>query len=69
MHATSNDTTYVDDANDDDVSTIHGIRVVELEVLAKALDYGCRTCGKPLHLSSHCEETIPDLGSFSYSEF
>ena len=50
----------------EDVSILHRRRMVELDVLAKGLDSGCKTCGKPLQLSHCCDETISGLGSFLY---
>ena len=43
-----------------------GRRIVELGVLAKALDTGCQTCGNPLQLSNCSQETTSGLGSFLY---
>ena len=43
-----------------------GRRVIELDVLARALDSGCRACGKALQLSNCHDETISGLGSFLY---
>ena len=43
-----------------------GRRVIELDVLARALDSGCRACGKALQLSNCQDETISGLGSFLY---
>lgn len=40
--------------------------VVELDVLAKALDSGCQTCVNVLQLSNCSQETISRLGSFLY---
>ena len=47
-------------------SKISGRRVVELELLAEALDHGCKVCAKPLQLSNVTEETVSGLGSFLY---
>ena len=49
-------------------AAIRGRRVIELEldVLATALDSGCRACGKALQLSNCHDETISGLGSFLY---
>ena len=43
-----------------------GRRVIELDVLARALDSGCSACGKALQLSNCHDETISGLGSFLY---
>ena len=43
-----------------------GRRVIELDVLARALDSGCSACGKALLLSNCQDETISGLGSFLY---
>ena len=43
-----------------------GRRVVELDVLAKSLDSGCKTCRNPLKLSNCQQETLAGLGSFLY---
>ena len=45
---------------------VTGRHVVELELLAKELDGGCKSCGKPLRLSDCSQETISGLGSFLY---
>ena len=45
---------------------VTGRRVVELDLLAKELDGGCKSCGKPLRLSDCTQETISGLGSFLY---
>lgn len=47
-------------------SKISGRRVVELELLAEALDRGCKVCDKPLQLSNVTDETVSGLGSFLY---
>ncbi|XP_068757667.1 uncharacterized protein [Montipora capricornis] len=47
-------------------SKISGRRVVELELLAEALDGGCKVCAKPLQLSNVTDETVSGLGSFLY---
>ena len=47
-------------------SKISGRRVVEVELLAEALDHGCKVCAKPLQLSNVTEETVLGLGSFLY---
>ena len=46
--------------------SLPGRRVVELGVLAKALDEGCNTCKTPLRLSDCTDETISGLGSYLY---
>ena len=43
-----------------------GRRVVELGVLAEALDGGCSACNTPLKLSNCTDETLSGLGSFLY---
>ena len=43
-----------------------GRRVIELDVLARALDSGCSACGKALQLSNCQDKTISGLGSFLY---
>lgn len=54
-------------SNDGETSfELQGRRVVELNVLAKALDSGCKACGNPLQLSNCLQETISGLGSFLY---
>lgn len=53
VNAASSYATRVDDPNDDNV-------------LAKAVDSGCKTYGKPLQLSNCCNQTISDFGSFLY---
>ena len=40
--------------------------MVELDVLARALDSGCSACGKALQLSNCQDESISGLGSFLY---
>ena len=40
------------------VGKISGRRVVELELLAEALDRECRVCAKPLQLSNVTDETV-----------
>ena len=45
---------------------IIGRRVVELDLLAKELDGGCKSFGKPLRLADCTQETILGLGSFLY---
>lgn len=45
---------------------VTGRRVVELDLLAKELDGGCKSCGKPLRLADCTQETISGLGSFLY---
>ena len=42
-----------------------GRRVIELDVLARALDSGCSACGKALQLSN-CQDETSELGSFLY---
>ena len=49
-----------------DVFKLSGRRVVELEVLAAALDGGWKVCNTPLQLSSCTNETLSGLGSFLY---
>ena len=46
--------------------SLPGRRVVELGVLAKSLDEGCKTCKTPLRLSDCTDETISGLGSYLY---
>ena len=41
-------------------------RVVELDLLAKVLDEGCKACGNPLQLSNCFHETVSRLGSLLY---
>ena len=43
-----------------------GRRIVELDLLAKVLDQGCKACGYPLQLSNCFHETVSRLGSFQY---
>jgi len=45
---------------------VTGRRVVELDLLAKELDGGCKSCGKPLRLADCTQETISGLLSFLY---
>ena len=45
---------------------VTGRRVVELDLLAKELVGGCKSCGKPLRLADCTQETISGLGSFLY---
>ena len=45
---------------------VTGRRVVELDLLAKELDGGCKSCEKPLCLADYTQETISGLGSFLY---
>lgn len=45
---------------------ISGRRVVEVDLLAEALDSGCNTCAEPLQLSNVTDETVSGLGSFLY---
>ena len=40
--------------------------VVELDLLAKVLDQGCKACGYPPQLSNCFHETVSRLGSFQY---
>ena len=40
--------------------------VVELDLLAKELDGGCKSCGKPIRLADCTQETISGLQSFLY---
>ena len=49
-----------------DAFKLSGRRVVELEVLAEALDGGWKVCNMPLQLSSCTDETLSGLGSFLY---
>ena len=51
-------------SNEEKGFLLTGRRVVELEVLAKALDSGCQTCGNLLQLSNCSQETTSGLGSF-----
>ena len=46
--------------------SLTGRRVVELGVLAKALDEGCNACNTPLRLSDCTDETVSGLGPFLY---
>ena len=48
------------------VCKISGRCVLELELLAEALDRGCKVCAKPLQLSNITDETVSGLGSFLY---
>lgn len=50
----------------ENLTRISGRRVVELDLLAEALDRGCNTCAKPLQLSRITDETVSGLGSFLY---
>lgn len=43
---------------------VTGRRVVELDLLVKELDSGCKSCGKALRLADCTQETISGLGSF-----
>ena len=45
---------------------ITGRHVIELDLLAKELDGGCKSGGKPLRLADCTQETILGLGSFLY---
>ena len=45
---------------------LRGRRVVELNVLAEALDGGCEACGVVLRLSDCIKETVSGLGSLLY---
>ena len=45
---------------------LRGRRVVELNVLAEALDRGCEACGAVLRLSDCIKETVSGLGSLLY---
>ncbi|XP_066016700.1 uncharacterized protein [Pocillopora verrucosa] len=45
---------------------LRGRRVVELNVLAEALDGGCEACGTTLRLSNCIKETVSGLGSLLY---
>ena len=45
---------------------LSGRRVVELDLLAKVLDEGCKACGNPLQLSNCFHETVSGLGSLLY---
>ena len=47
---------------------LSGRRVVELGILAIALDSGCKACCTPLKLTNCIEETLSGLGSFLYIE-
>lgn len=53
-------------SNEEKGFLLTGRRVVELDVLAKALDSGCQTCGNLLQLSNCSQETTSGLGSFLY---
>ena len=46
--------------------SLRGRRVVELNVLAEALDGGCEACGAALRLSDCLKETVSGLGSLLY---
>ena len=46
--------------------SLRGRRVVELNVLAEALDGGCEACGAVLGLSDCIKETLSGLGSLLY---
>ena len=46
--------------------SLRGLRVVELNVLAEALDGGCEACGAVLRLSDCIKETLSGLGSLLY---
>ena len=46
--------------------SLRGRRVVELNVLAEALDGGCEACGAALRLSDCIKETLSGLGSLLY---
>ena len=46
--------------------SLTGLRVVELNVLAEALDGGCEACGVALRLSDCIKETVSGLGSLLY---
>ena len=46
--------------------SLSGLRVVELNVLAEALDGGCEACGVALRLSDCIKETVSGLGSLLY---
>ena len=46
--------------------SLRGRRVVELNVLAEALDGGCEACGAALRLSDCIKETVSGLGSLLY---
>ena len=41
-----------------------GSRVVELDLLAKSLDSGCKTCAEQLNLSNITDDTLSGRGSF-----
>ncbi|PFX31497.1 hypothetical protein AWC38_SpisGene3749 [Stylophora pistillata] len=45
---------------------LRGRQVVELNVLAEALDGGCEACGAALRLSDCIKETVSGLGSLLY---
>ena len=46
--------------------SLSGLRVVELNVLAEALDGGCEACGVALRLSDCIKETVSGRGSLLY---
>ena len=46
--------------------SLRGRQVVELNVLAEALDGGCEACGAVLRLSDCIKETLSGLGSLLY---
>ena len=46
--------------------SLRGRRVVELNVLAEALDGGCEACGAVLRLSDCIKQTLSGLGSLLY---
>ena len=46
--------------------SLRGRRVVELNVLAEALDGGCEACGAVLRLSDYIKQTLSGLGSLLY---
>jgi len=41
----------------------NGRRVVKLDLLAKLLDSGCKTCAEPLKLSNTTDEMLSGIGS------
>jgi len=45
---------------------VTGRREVELDLLAKELDGGCNSCGKPIRLADCTQETSSGLQSFLY---
>ena len=45
---------------------VTGRRVVELDLLAKELDGGCKSCGKPLRLADCTQETVGFGNLFVY---